>query len=50
MNVYVVTLRSTRLSEVKTVTVKASTGVGAISKAVAQHPGCMVSGRPKLIG
>lgn len=50
MNVYVVTLRTTKSSEVKTVTVQANTEAGAISKAVTQHPGWMVMGSPKLIG
>ncbi len=50
MNVYVVTLRTTKSSEVKTVTVQANTEAGAMSKAVAQHPGWMVSGTPKVIG
>ena len=50
MNVYVVTLRTTKSSEVKTVTVQANTVAGAISKAVTEHPGWMLAAPPKFIG
>jgi len=45
MNVYFVTLSTTKSSEVKTVTVQANTEAGAMGKAVAQHPGWMASSR-----
>ncbi|MFM0567061.1 hypothetical protein PQQ88_01775 [Paraburkholderia caledonica] len=50
MNVYVVTLSTTKSTELKTVTVQAHTEAGAMSKALSQHPGWMVSGTSKMIG
>jgi hypothetical protein len=50
MNVYVVKLRTTKSSEVKTVTVQANTEAGATGKAVVQHSVWMRAEQPKFIG
>lgn len=49
MNTYVVTLRTTTSSEVRVATVQASTEAGAMSKAVSQAPGWVITGRPRQI-